>query len=70
MNKHILSLIPFILGICCLLTYNVRSIETAVAADGTLVEPFYLLPIGYLFLAISVISLFVNLLTLIKKVNK
>lgn len=70
MKKYILSSILFTLGICFLFTYKVRSVETAVAADGTLVEPFYLLPIGYLFLAISVISLFVNLLTLIKKINK
>ncbi|MCU4760102.1 MULTISPECIES: DUF3955 domain-containing protein [unclassified Bacillus (in: firmicutes)] len=65
MKKYILTLIPFILGIGCVVSYN--TIGSKVASDGTLVEPFYLLPMGYLFLAIGIISLFVSK---IKKVNK
>lgn len=65
MKKYILSLIPFILGVGCLVSFNM--IESKVAADGTLVEPFYLLPIGYLLVAISIISLFVSKM---KKVNR
>ncbi|EEL19619.1 hypothetical protein bcere0017_56320 [Bacillus cereus Rock1-3] len=42
-------------------------IGSKVAADGTLVEPFYLLPIGYLLIAIGIISLFVSKM---KKVNR
>ncbi|MBE7106758.1 DUF3955 domain-containing protein [Bacillus cereus] len=68
MKKYILSLIPLILGVGCLVSFN--TIGSKVATDGTLVEPFYLLPIGYLFISISVISLLVNLLPLMKKVNK
>ncbi|WP_257141362.1 hypothetical protein [Bacillus wiedmannii] len=57
-----LSLITFISGIGCLVTYNVHSIETAVAtavaADRNVVETLYLLLIGYILIAISIISLF------------
>ncbi|AIK37186.1 DUF3955 domain-containing protein [Bacillus pseudomycoides] len=65
MKKYILPLIPFILGIGSLVSYN--TIGSKVASDGTLVEPFYLLPMGYAFLAISIISLFVSKM---KKVNE
>ncbi|MBE5107893.1 DUF3955 domain-containing protein [Bacillus thuringiensis] len=65
MKKYILSLLPFILGMGCLVSFNM--IGSKVAADGTLVEPFYLLPIGYLLIVIGIVSLFVNK---IKKVNK
>ncbi|WP_439743133.1 DUF3955 domain-containing protein [Bacillus pseudomycoides] len=65
MKKYILSLIPFILGIGCLVSFN--TIGSKVAADGTLVEPFYLLPIGYSLIAIGIISLFVSKM---KKVNE
>lgn len=58
MKKYILTLIPFILGLGCVVSYNV--IGSKVVSDGLLVEPFYLLPIGYLFLAISIISLFIS----------
>ncbi|PEJ24651.1 DUF3955 domain-containing protein [Bacillus pseudomycoides] len=65
MKKYILTLIPFILGVGCVVSYN--TIGSKVASDGTLVEPFYLLPMGYSFLAIGIISLFVSKM---KKVNK
>ncbi|NKF07336.1 DUF3955 domain-containing protein [Clostridium gasigenes] len=53
MKKYILALIPFIIGVVCFITFEI--IGSEVAADGTLVEPFFLIPIGFLFLAISVI---------------
>jgi hypothetical protein len=65
MKKYILALIPFILGIGCIVSFN--SIGSTVASDGTLVEPFYLLPIGYSLIAIGIISLFVSKM---KKVTK
>lgn len=58
MKKYMLSLITFVSGIGCLITYSVNNIETAVVAHGTLVGPFCLLPIGYSLIAISIISLF------------
>lgn len=65
MKKYVLTLISFILGIGCIVSYN--AIGSKVASDDLLVEPFYLLPIGYLFLAIGIISLFISKM---KKVNK
>ncbi|MDR4986840.1 hypothetical protein CN491_26510 [Bacillus cereus] len=65
MKKYMLALIPLILGIGCLVSFNMMG--SKVATDGTLVEPFYLLPMGYSLMAISVIGLGVNV---IKKVNR
>lgn len=53
MKKYIISLISFLIGTGCMIAYKIIGVE--VAADGTLVEPFFLLPIGYLFIGISII---------------
>ncbi|WP_425447296.1 DUF3955 domain-containing protein [Dethiothermospora halolimnae] len=53
MKKYILSLISFIVGIGCMIAYNI--IGSEVALDGTLEEPFFLIPIGYLFIAVGLI---------------
>lgn len=56
-NKLILlSLILIIISLGCLTTYTL--IGSTVAPDGTLVEPFYLIPLGYLF-GIAGIAVFV-----------
>ncbi|MEK4745104.1 MULTISPECIES: DUF3955 domain-containing protein [unclassified Bacillus (in: firmicutes)] len=65
MKKYMLSLLPLIAGIGCLVSFNMMG--SKVAADGTIVEPFYLLPMGYSLLAIGVIGLGVNV---IKKVTR
>ncbi|MEI4831556.1 DUF3955 domain-containing protein [Bacillus sp. FJAT-53711] len=65
MKKYILTLIPFILGIGCFVSFN--TIGSTVAPDGTLVEPFYLLPMGYSFIAIGIVSLFVSKMKTVKK---
>lgn len=44
----------FCIGIGCFITYNI--IGSYIAPDGTLVEPFALIPIGYIMIAISVIT--------------
>ena len=54
MKKNILNLIPFIATVVCIIVYNF--IGSEVLADGTLVEPFYLIPIGWLFLFIGIIG--------------
>ena len=41
-------------GLACHATYN--AIGSYVADDGTLVEPFALIPVGFLFYAIAVLS--------------
>lgn len=60
MKKYIVTLIPLILGMGCLISYNILSAESAVVANGVLVEPFYLLPMGYAFLTISIISFVIS----------
>ncbi len=54
MKKYIFSLISFIIGAGCMIAFNI--IGSEVAPDGLLVEPFFLIPIGFLFLFIAVIS--------------
>lgn len=63
MKKNILNtlnLIPFIIVVGCGLAYNM--IGSEIAADGTLVEPFFLIPIGYLALFVGIIGLIVRLI--------
>jgi len=54
MKKYLVSLISIFISIICLIAYNV--IGSEVLADGTLVEPFYLIPIAWLFVSIALIS--------------
>lgn len=53
MKKYLISAILVLIGIACFISYNI--IGSEVAADGTLIEPFFLIPIGFLaiFLAIA-----------------
>lgn len=53
MKKYTLPLLPIILGALSFLTFNL--IGSRVAADGTLQEPFFLIPIGFMFLFIGII---------------
>ena len=55
MKKNILNLIPFIGTAVCTVAYNI--IGSEVLADGTLVEPFYLIPIGWLLFFIGIIGI-------------
>ncbi len=57
MKKYILPGIPFILGIVCAISYAI--IGSEVAADGTLIEPFFLIPLTYLFFAIGIVGLII-----------
>lgn len=71
MKKYILNLIPFILGIGCFIAYKI--IGSSVLPDGTLQEPFGLIPIGFLLFFIGIIGLVVKgILTYIsnKKITK
>ncbi|WP_042276434.1 DUF3955 domain-containing protein [[Clostridium] dakarense] len=58
MKKYVLALIPFIIGIGCFIAFSV--IGSEVAPDGTLVEPFFLVPIGYLFFATGIVGLLIS----------
>jgi len=51
MKKYLFSIIPFILGLSCLVAVNI--IGSEIAPDGRLVEPFGLIPIGMLLTVIG-----------------
>lgn len=53
MKKCLFSAVPFLLWIGCICAYN--AIGAHIAPDGTLVEPFFLIPLGYLFFALGII---------------
>lgn len=67
MKKYIFNLIPFIVTVLCIIAYNV--IGSEVLADGTLVEPFYLIPIAWLFFFIGIIGLGIRLVFSFKNKN-
>ena len=54
MKKYIFSIISGLIGLICFVAYNI--IGTKMLADGSFVEPFALIPIGFLFVFIGVIS--------------
>ena len=55
-------LISALAAIICFISYNI--IGAKVLSDGTLVEPFALLPIGYLFVLIFIVSIIFNFIFL------
>ncbi len=50
---YLVAMIPLIFGLVCFAAYSV--IGSSVAADGTLIEPFALIPIGWLLIFTSII---------------
>lgn len=54
MKKYKITLLCLIMTLLCLVSYNL--IGSKVLEDGTLQEPFFLIPIAYLFLFASIIS--------------
>lgn len=54
MKKYLISLISLIISLGCIVAYGI--IGSEVAPDGTLVEPFFLIPMAWLFAFIAVIS--------------
>lgn len=53
MKKYFIAFIPVIAGIICWVTYSI--IGSEVAPDGTLLEPFFLIPIGFLLIACGIL---------------
>lgn len=66
MKKYIFSLVSFIIGIACMMAFNI--IGSEIAPDGRLIEPFYLIPVGFFFVFIAVISALI--VTLFYKVKE
>lgn len=57
MKKYLFTITPFILGVVCFVYYNI--IGSEIAPDGTLIEPFGLIPIGFLLISLSIIVSFI-----------
>lgn len=45
--------ISFLLGVCCVIAYNVKG--SSIAPDGTLVESFGFIPLGWFFFFLAFI---------------
>lgn len=54
MRKYLISILTFVSGSICLILFKL--IGSRVSAEGTLVEPFFLVPVGYVFIAIAVVA--------------
>lgn len=61
MRKYLFSIVCAALSVICFTAYNV--IGSKVLEDGRLVEPFYLIPIGFGLMLIAVISFIVVFLS-------
>ncbi|MED3689823.1 DUF3955 domain-containing protein [Peribacillus butanolivorans] len=67
-KKYLLASTPIFLGVICMISYFM--IGSRVEPDGTLVEPFFLMPLSYLFVFIGIIAfLFVATISVFKKTN-
>ena len=55
MKKYLFTMIPFILGVICFVSYSI--IGSEITSEGTLVEQCVLIPIGFLLIATSIIVL-------------
>ena len=53
-RKYLVPLLLLLLGLACHAAFRIMGAE--IAPDGRLVEPFFLLPIGYLLYALSIIA--------------
>lgn len=64
-NKYSLASIPLFVGMICLMIYK---ISIRIEPDGTLREPFYLLPFGGLLIIIGFfLIVFMGIISMFKK---
>lgn len=63
--KKIIRFIPFILTAICFISYNIKG--SYIDSNGFLIEPFFLIPLAYIFFFIGII---LNAILLIKNLNK
>lgn len=65
---YLIPLVPLILGLCCFVAFNI--IGSKVAPDGTLIEPFFLIPIGWMLILVGFVSgIILYLLMCFKKIR-
>ena len=65
MKKYYFTFATILAGIICAVAY--RIIGSEIAPDGTLVEPFYLIPMSYLFFFAGLIGLIVITVSKLRK---
>jgi|LGOV01.1.fsa_nt_gb thiol:disulfide interchange protein len=66
MKKYSVSIVLLLIGVGCGLAYNM--IGSEIAADGRLVEPFFLIPFSYFFIVLGLLSfIIIGMIALIKK---
>jgi hypothetical protein len=53
MKRMIRFFLPFVPGICCFVVYTL--IGSDVAPDGTLLEPFFLIPLGWFLIGLGML---------------
>jgi len=53
MKKYLISILAIVSGVICHITFWI--IGSEVASDGVLVEPFALIPVGYMFYAFGAV---------------
>lgn len=68
MKKYKITLLCLLMTELCVVSFNL--IGSKVLEDGTLQEPFFLIPIAYLFLFISIISALVIKINDVYKLKK
>jgi hypothetical protein len=65
-KKYLLASSPIFFGVLCIIMFNI--IGSEVKPDGTLVEPFFLIPLAYLFVFTGIIAiLFVAIFSILRK---
>ncbi|MBU5308535.1 DUF3955 domain-containing protein [Clostridioides mangenotii] len=65
-KKYLFASTPIFLGVLCLIASTI--IGSRVASDGTLIEPFFLIPLSYIFVLIGIVSLiFTAIITKFKR---
>lgn len=53
-KRYLISLIPLVISAGCMIFY--KAIGSSVAEDGSLVEPFFLIPIAWLFFIAGIVA--------------
>ena len=69
MKRWFVSISFAILAIGCVIGYRLMG-GARVLADGTLQEPFFLIPLGWIFAAASILSFVVTFIFKVRKTKK
>ncbi|MBR7797426.1 MAG: DUF3955 domain-containing protein [Bacillota bacterium] len=67
-KKYLLASTPILLGAICFVIYSL--IGSSVEPDGTLIEPFFLINLSYLFVFSGVLTIFlISIVSFIKRIS-